>query len=449
MRLNTIFQFAVAAVVAWFPLACTGSDRPNVILILADDLGMESVEDYGGVEYKTPRMSQLAREGLRFTHAYAQPLCTNTRVQLMTGIYNHRNWIAFGILDPQAVTFGHAMQAAGYETCIVGKWQLQSYDPPDFPGAEKRRSLGMQVNQAGFDEYCLWHTGHTEVKGSRYAAPVINQNGKMLEDTDGKYGPDIWTDYLCQYVTREHDKPFFVYYPMALPHNPFSPTPASKAWQDPERRFEDDPVYFGDMVQYTDRLLGRIVDAVDHAGIGKETLILFFSDNGTNQKVVVETKKGPVQGGKGLTIDDAVHVPFYARWTGKIAPGVNENLIDSTDFFPTILEAAGKTVPPQSKLDGISFFPQLLGQPGKTRDWVFFHYDPRPGWDKHKFQLSRFIQTKKYKLYANGQLFDLEHDRLEQEAIYTERDTRTTAQVRRKLQAVLKQKEAEWVKARN
>ena len=102
-------------------LVAQADQPPNIVLIMADDLGIDSVEDYGGRQYKTPVMSQLAKEGMRFTHAYAQPLCTNTRIQLMTGIYNHRNWLAFGILDPQAKTFGHYMQEAGYKTAIVGK----------------------------------------------------------------------------------------------------------------------------------------------------------------------------------------------------------------------------------------------------------------------------------------------------------------------------------------
>ncbi|MFP6588546.1 MAG: sulfatase-like hydrolase/transferase, partial [Pirellulaceae bacterium] len=235
------------------------ADRPNIILIMADDLGIDSVQDYGGRQYKTPHMSQMARQGMRFTHAYAQPLCTNTRIQFMTGIYNHRNWVAFGILDPQAKTFGHYMQEVGYETCIVGKWQLQSYDPTDYPGADLRRDKGMHVNKAGFDEYCLWHTRHTEDKGSRYADPRIKQNGKFLDDTQGKYGPDVWTDYISEYVARKHDRPFFLYYAMALPHNPFSPTPDSPEWADASNRFTEENRYYGDMVEYTDKILGRIL----------------------------------------------------------------------------------------------------------------------------------------------------------------------------------------------
>ena len=160
-------------------LAADPIARPNVIVIMADDIGVEGLNCYGGTSYRTPRLDQMAAEGQRFTHAYAQPLCTNTRIQLMTGLYNNRNWLYFGCLDPKAKTFGHWMKEAGYNTSIAGKWQLQSYDPPDYPGSELRRDKGMKVFNAGFDEYSLWHTAHTEDKGPRYADPIIFQNGKF------------------------------------------------------------------------------------------------------------------------------------------------------------------------------------------------------------------------------------------------------------------------------
>ncbi len=430
-------------------VAAQGADRPNIVLIMADDLGIDSVEDYGGRQYKTPVMTQLAKEGMRFTHAYAQPLCTNTRIQLMTGIYNHRNWLAFGILDPQARTFGHMMQDAGYKTAIVGKWQLQSYDPPDYPGAALRRDKGMHVDKAGFDDYCLWHTHHTEDKGSRYPDPKINLNGEYIKDTKGKYGPDIWADFICDYVSKEHEKPFFLYYPMALPHNPFSPTPDSPEWKDASKRYDEENHFYGDMVEYTDKVLGRIVAAIDEAGIGKDTLLIFYSDNGTNQKIETETAWGLSQGGKGLSIDAGVHVPLYVRWPGTIKAGsVNDKLVDSTDFLPTIMEAAVAPVSPKAELDGISFYHQLLNKKGPERPWVFYHYDPRPGWDKHKFTLHRFIQNRRYKLYDNGILIDVKKDPLEQHMIYAEDDTRETAAIRKTFERVLAEKHAEWLKAR-
>ncbi|MEM7700001.1 MAG: sulfatase-like hydrolase/transferase [Verrucomicrobiota bacterium] len=155
-------------------------ERPNIVLIMADDIGIEGLSCYGAESYETPRLDQLAADGVRFTHAYSQPLCTPTRVQIMTGRYNHRNWMYFGILDPEAHTFGHLMQEADYRTCIAGKWQLQSYDPPDWPNAADRRGTGMKVDDSGFDEWSLFHTRETEDKGSRYADPSYERNGEFF-----------------------------------------------------------------------------------------------------------------------------------------------------------------------------------------------------------------------------------------------------------------------------
>ncbi|MCA9176484.1 MAG: sulfatase-like hydrolase/transferase [Planctomycetales bacterium] len=410
--------------------------RPNIVLIMADDLGVEGLGCYGGQSYRTPALDKLAREGMRFEHAYAQPLCTNTRLQLMTGLYNHRNWIAFGLLDPRAKTIGHWMQEAGYHTCIAGKWQLQSYDPPDYPGAAERRGRGMRVERAGFDEYSLWHTGHTEVKGSRYADPVIYENGRFREDLKGKFGPDVWVDFIKDYVTRHKDgsQPFFVYYPMALPHWPFVPTPRSRNWQDPKLRHAEDYGYFQDMVESMDECVGRIVDHIDALKLQRETLILFFSDNGTHLKVTTQTQSGPVQGGKGLTTDAGTHVPLIARWTGRIDAGlVCSELVDSTDFLPTVCDAAQRPVSVDAKLDGRSFLAALLGKPYEPRPWVFCHFDPRPGWDKDRFRLQRFARDRRHKLYDDGRLFDVAADPLEQSPLGASSEPGT----RQRLQAVL------------
>ena len=191
--------------------------QPNVLLIMADDVGIEAFGCYGGSSYRTPQIDKLAEGGLRFTHAYSQPLCTPTRVQIMTGRYNHRNWTYFGILDPKEKTFGHLMKEAGYKTCISGKWQLQSYDPPDFPNAERRRGKGMKVTQVGFDEHCLFHSWHTEKKGSRYAGPTYYKNGKLMTEGKDTYGPDVSVDFILDFMERNRKEPMFVYYPMALP----------------------------------------------------------------------------------------------------------------------------------------------------------------------------------------------------------------------------------------
>jgi arylsulfatase A len=392
--------------------------QPNVLLIMADDIGIEGFGCYGGSSYKTPHIDKLAEVGLRFTHAYSQPLCTPTRVQIMTGRYNHRNWTYFGILDPKEKTFGHLMKEAGYKTCISGKWQLQSYDPPDFPNAEHRRDKGMRVTQAGFDEHCLFHSWHTENKGSRYAGPTYYKNGKLISEESDKYGPDVSVDFILDFMKRNREKPMFVYYPMALPHRPMVPTPDSKEWKEPNRRGEEDVRYFGDMVAYMDKLVGRLVSGVNKLGLSEDTLILFYSDNGTHLKVTSVMNGKQVQGGKATPLQTGIRVPLIASWPGEIKPGrTTADLVDASDFFPTLADLAQVKIPKQRQIDGISFAPTLYDQPGKKREWCFFWYDPRPGWDKNRFSRSIFALDHNYKLFSDGRLFDIRGEEMKESEI--------------------------------
>lgn len=434
-------DFALRIVVAFFAVMCSSdlfARRPNIVLILADDLGYETVGCYGGTSYPTPRLDQLAAEGLRFEHAYAMPLCTNTRIQLMTGKYNNRNWKAFGILDPNEDTFAHMLKRAGYKTCIAGKWQLTSYDPPDFPGAELRRSKGMTVQNAGYDEYSLWHTGHTEVKGSRYADPVINENGTLRTDTKGKYGPDLWVDFIGDFMTRHRDEPFFVYYPMALPHNPMNPTPDSPEWSDPEMRHRDQTRFAADMIQYTDKVVGKVVDKLDELKLRENTLVLFYSDNGTNSRVTSMMGSQRVRGEKGKGTELGIRVPMIASWKGKTPVGkVSDSLIDSVDFLPTVLQIAGASDEVKSPIDGISFADELAGGKGSPREWVYIHQDPRPGWDKDRFWLIRLARDTEYKLYEDGRLFNTRVDPFEKEPLFINADSQSERAARNRLQSVL------------
>lgn len=424
------------------------AERPNVVLIMADDLGYETVGCYGGESYKTPNMDRIAKEGVKFDRAYAMPLCTNTRIQLMTGKYNNRNWKAFGILDPKEKTFGHLMQDAGYKTCIAGKWQLTSYDPPDYPGAELRRNTGMHPKDAGFDEYCLWHVGHTETKGSRYADPVIEKNGQVMEGTDGKYGPDLWTDFLGDFMEKNREEPFFVYYSMALPHNPMVPTPDSPEWTDVARRHSDETPFAADMIEYTDKMLGKIVAKLDEIGVRENTLLLFYSDNGTNWRVRSRFRGQMVRGAKSKGTELGIRVPCLVEWPGKTQAGkVSQALIDSADFLPTMLDAAGATIP--DGIDGVSFLP-LLDEDVRSKEnrsvgdgsnhdrkWVYIHQDPRPGWDKDRFSLIRLALNERYKLYEDGRLYDLKNDFYEEFPLYTAQDTSEQREGRAELQKVL------------
>jgi len=418
---------------------------PNIVLIMADDLGIEGLGCYGGLSYKTPNLDRLAKTGLRFKHAHAQPLCSNTRLQLMTGLHNDRNWTYFGILDPGEKTFGHFFKKANpdYKKCIAGKWQLQSYDPPDYPGSEKRRGTGMHPKDAGFDCYSLFHSLHTEDKGSRYPDPTWLEDGE-LKKAPGKYGPDIWVQYINEFMEREKDRPFFVYYPMALPHWPMTPSPDSELWKDLEQRAVPDTKNFKSMVEYMDKCVGKIVNKVEELGLRDNTLILFYSDNGTHIKITSQTQTGPVRGGKGLPTDAGTHVPLIANWPGHVRVGVSDALVDSTDFIPTLLEAIGKPLPSDHKLDGISFYNELVNEnsTAPARKTIYSFYDPRPGWDKDQFSRHVSVRDRRWKLYENGQLFDIEKDILEKKPILAGDDSEESAKIRERLAAAMKAKAA-------
>ena len=404
---------------------------------MADDIGIECFGSYGGTSYKTPNIDRLASTGLRFTHAYSQPLCTPTRLEIMTGRENHRNWMYFGIMPPKEKTFGHMMQGFGYKTCMAGKWQLQSYDPPDFPNADERRGKGMHPRDAGFDSYALFHSLHTEDKGSRYADPTYLSDGELHRELKGQYGEDLSVDFLLKFMGKNRDEKMFLYYPMALPHWPMNPTPSSEAWKDPSRRMEVDEKYFPDMVEYMDTIVGRLVDGVEKLGLRDDTLILFYSDNGTDQRIYSRFKGKKVRGGKNRTTQTGIRVPLIANWPNGIESGLNSDLVESSDFLPTLAALAGKKAPSDWQIDGVSFEPQLFGDKGPVRDWAFFWYDPRPGWDKEKFSRSIFALDHDYKLFSDGRMYEISGADLKEEQLDLSKLTPDAEAARRKLEGAI------------
>lgn len=433
-------------------MTTTSQRRPNILLIMSDDLGYEAIGCNGSTSYSTPRLDQLAETGMRFENAHVMPLCTPTRVSLMTGKYNFRNYIGFGLIAPDEVTFGHLMSDAGYKTCISGKWQLYSYNPPD--EKPEMRDKGQKIEDAGFDEFCVWHAHQTEEKGSRYKDPIIYQNGKYLDDTKGKYGDDIFADYIMDFAERNQDDPWFVYWPMALTHRPMEPTPDSPEFDDfdpPSNQtlgartwaelegWPDDEKFYKDMVEYHDKLIGRVVDRLEELGQRENTLVIYLGDNGSPVEVcTMMHHHNQICGGKGLTKDRGTHVPLICNWPGTIpASVVEDDLIDCCDYLPTILEATGVPVPEGYVMDGRSFLPQLRGENGNPREWIFFHFEPMSGRVHRPAQ--RFIRDHRWKLYEDGRLFDLSADPEEEAAIFDEADTDDSKAARTRLEPVFGQ----------
>jgi arylsulfatase A len=392
---RTIAVLAVAAL-SCQPLFAAPAAKPNLILIMADDLGYETIGANGGQSYATPNLDRLAATGLRFERCYVQPLCTPTRIQLMTGMYNVRNYERFGVIDRNATTFAHLLKDAGYATAIAGKWQL---------------GRGKKLPQRlGFDEACLWQ--HTR-RPPRYANPGLEYDGVERDFHNGEYGPTLVNDFAIDFIARHKDEPFFLYYPMLLTHAPFQPTPDSPDW-DPRAEGEKvgrDDKHFADMVTYMDKLIGRLVAKLDELGIRENTLVMFLGDNGTGRGITSQLKGQPYPGGKGSTTARGMHVPLIANWPARVPEGgVNGNLVDSTDFLPTLCAAAGVELPTSLPIDGRSFLPQLVGEQGEPREWIYCWYAPHGGPKASK----EFALNATHKLYRDGRVFDLRADPFEE-----------------------------------
>lgn len=411
MAFRSVFVFVIGLLC----IADVHADRPpNIVLIMADDIGWECFGCYGGEDYATPHIDALAASGVRFAHCYSQPLCTPSRVQIMTGQYNFRNYTHFGYLDPQQRTFGHLLKSAGYRTAVAGKWQLNGLSHHAARSDDRSRPI-----QAGFDEYCLWQL--TIPRGGkqgseRFWSPALECNGEVLtkQTNHGRYGPDIMSDFVCDFIRRCEDNPFFVYYPTVLVHDPFVPSPdtigdASRD-HDANRAPRDDAqrqANFAAMVRYLDKVVGKIMAQLAQAGQLENTIVLFTSDNGTNVSITSRYKGQRIRGGKGATTDMGTHVPLIASWKGMSPEGVVSNdLIDFSDVYPTLAEAAGIVVQPTERIDGRSFLPQLQGKPGHPRRWVLCHYQPYWG----RFDGAQFIRDQNFKLYRDERFFHIASD---------------------------------------
>ena len=356
------------------------SGPPNVILILADDLGVEGINAYGG-EYFTPNIDRLAAQGTRFDNAHAMPLCSPSRVRLMTGQENWRNYEAFGYLAPGQRTFGNVMQQAGYVTGMVGKWQLMGN------GFDGR--VGISPEAAGFDESYLWQLQALTPKGSRYWGPTRATNGTPKIHEEG-FGPDLDSRYALDFIDRHKDKPFFLYYSMVLVHNPWVQTPDSMTAEGAKTRFSG-------MVSYMDRLVGDIMAKLKADGLDQNTVVIFTGDNGTNRQITTTRNGYSVRGGKGTPTIDGTHVPFIAWAPGRVPEAkVSEALVDFTDMLPTFAQIAGK---PElvGKVDGVDQWPVIEGKKPSARQSIFMHY--APAW---QFSPMRFAFDANWKLYGDG-----------------------------------------------
>jgi arylsulfatase A len=392
------------------------SSKPNIILILADDAGYEIPTCDGGQSYSTPNIDKMAAQGLRFTQCQGSPMCSPSRFMLMTGKYNFRNYTTWGMMDLSQRTIANVLRKGGYDTYAVGKWQFDGGDSA--------------VHQFGFKKYIIFEpfkvgdSSRNDEDGEtvgRYKNPSLYSNGEFLKKgaTRNKYCDDILVDSLTSYAKKSSSKgtPFFIYYSMSLVHSPFSPTPDDPefaAW-DPKANISDTS-FFPSMVKYMDKKVGEVISRMDSMGLLNNTIILFLGDNGTPHNIYSWYNNQLIEGGKMKTYTYGTHVPFVVYWKGRIVPGINNDLIDFTDFLPTLADVASVPIPSYCGIiDGTSFYPQLFNNTGNPRDWVFCHYDP----DHFKpTPLKRFIYNDTYKLYdSTDKFYNMLQDPYETSAI--------------------------------
>ncbi len=406
------------------------AQRPNIVLILADDFGRELLTSYGGQSgYRTPHLDAMAKEGMQFQTCYATPMCVPSRVELLTGRYSFRNYTAWEQINRSQTTFPQLLKAAGYKTAMAGKWHPHGQwdlnpEPPI---------------HAGFDEYCSYDSVSMGIQaksgeGNRFWGGTIIRNGK--EETLDRYGPEVYSDFLIDFITRNKAGPFLAYYAMTTMHRPFQPTPdhpnapkpgqaAPKEWMGSRGA----PENFAPMLHYADEMVGKLMAAIDALGLGENTLIVFTADNGTDNHAEAKTIRTRflnqlVSGGKYFPTELGVNVPLLIRWPGRVEAGSRrDELVDLTEFLPTFCELARIPVPNDYKIDGRSLVPILQGQPGKpkpfTLTWGNYENNSSKYKDpaNHTDKLLDAVRGPRYKLYSDGRLYDLENDFLEESPV--------------------------------
>jgi arylsulfatase A len=402
--------------------------KPNIVLIVGDDIGYEIPTCSGGLSYSTPNIDLLAKNGMRFTQCYGSADCSPARFMLLTGKYNFRNYTEWGVMDKSQRTIGNMLKNAGYSTCYVGKWQLDGGDA--------------SIRTFGFDKYNVWlpyKKVPEEADGSRYKNALLYQGG-AFQPRSPQYSVDIFTNYALNFINANKDKPFFLYYSIPLCHKKFTPTP-----DDPEYATWDfsnsSKRFFPSMVKYMDKQLKVLNDKIQSLGLQNNTVFIFVGDNGSPKGITSQFTGGiTIEGEKGQTTKRGTHVPLIISWPGHIAAStVKGQLVDFTDFMPTLANIAGIPVPQNfGILDGKTFYPVLTGSASSSRNYVFNHFQPSIA-DKGTGRIIRYVQNATYKLYENGGFYNMVKDVEEQSPIPTDKLTAQEVQIKNLFTQVLSQ----------
>jgi arylsulfatase A-like enzyme len=399
------------------PVAEDSASKPNILFIMVDDLGKEWISCYGAEGIKTPNIDALAAGGMKFHNAYSMPSCTPSRVTLLTGKYPWRNGFVnhwdvprwgVGYFDwkkKENTTFARLMKDLGYATCAAGKWQINDF-----------RIEPQAMEKHGFDDWAMWTGSETgnPPSDNRYQDPYVNtpEGSKTYE---GKFGPDLHADHLISFMRKHKDEPMCLYFPITLTHAPFVSTPDEPNVTDRLDRHKA-------MVRYMDKTVGRLISALDELDLRKRTIVIFTTDNGSDQKITGTRNGRKVKGGKGQTSETGVCEPFIVNGPGIVPAGVETDaLTDFSDILPTYVELGGGKVPGDLVVDGVSFAPLILGkQQDSDREWIMaLGHGPakldKDGVRGAKDFAARVIRDKRYKVWVSenkkiDRLHDLQED---------------------------------------
>lgn len=398
------------AVLSPFVASAAALAKPNIIFILADDLGIDGVSCYGADKRKTPAIDRLAASGTRFETCYAAPLCGPSRCLLMTGRYAFRtggiangSWRGGGpgALSKDEQPMAKLLKQAGYATCESGKWRQVGETPRDW----------------GFDEYCTDPTA-----GGWYWKDSYLKNGQTITTTKEEYNPDIIQAFSLDFIQRHKDQPFFLYYAMHLVHKPILHTPDSP----PGAKPETDERY-NDNIAYMDKQVGAVIAELDKLGLREKTLVIFSGDNGTFSGYCAPVHGRMVNGAKASMLEGGSRVPFIASWPGVTPAGkVSKDIVSFADPHATFLELAGVKPPAGFKLDGRSLAPQLRGEKGSPREWAYVQLGAH--W---------FVREPGWKMNERAELFDMSDAPFVEKPVAATADTDASKTARARLTAVL------------
>lgn len=396
--------------------AAASASRPNVLVILVDDLGYGDLSCYGATDLKSPSIDRLVASGMRFDRFYANcPVCSPTRASLLTGRFPdlvgvpgvirtdiRDNW---GSLAPQAVLLPRMLKSAGYHTALVGKWHL-GLTSPDTP------------NERGFDHFhgFLGDMMDDYTTHRRHGNNYMRLDDREI-DPEG-HATDLFTrwaiDYLCG--RRNESRPFFLYLAYNAPHTPIQP-PAEWVERVTQREtgISDRRAKLVALIEHLDAGIGRVLDAMNQIGLSDNTLVIFTSDNGG--QLSVGASNGSLRAGKGDMYEGGIREPMCAVWPGRITPGSRSDRVAMTmDIFATICEAAGVRI--DHEIDGASFLPTLLGKPQPQEDRILF-WVRREGGERYGGRAYYAARQGDFKLLQNGpfeplRLYNLAEDPQEQ-----------------------------------